>query len=128
MEQLSNAELIDILLKHDERRWQPEVFGIVEEILIERGSSSGKPLNYASGPEKALDETAGLGLITVAEYVSHLDAEADRLILEGEGVKAWIFIDDTPQPEGYPPCVQLKVCADDWNTAIDKLASMDEEY
>lgn len=128
LEQLSNEELISILLKHDENQWRPEAFDIVEAILIERGSSSGKDLKYSVGPESALDETEGLNLKTVAEYVSHLDAEYDRLILENEGVKAWIFEDDSPSDEGIPPSVQLKVCAEDWRAAMERLASEDEIF
>jgi len=126
MELLSNEELISILLEHDEKQWQPEVFEIVGTILSERGISSGKDLKYAVGPESAISETAGLDLITVAEYVSHLDAEADRLILEGEGLKAWIFQEDTPPAQGLPPSVQLKVCAEDWKAAMERLASEDD--
>ncbi|MBN1570361.1 MAG: hypothetical protein JXA73_21140 [Acidobacteria bacterium] len=121
MQQFSNEELISILLKHDENQWRPEVFDIVGAILSERGVSSGKDLKYAVGPGSAFEETEGLNLMTVAEYVSHLDAEADRLILEGEGVKAWIFEDDTPPAEGVPPTVQLKVFAEDWKAAMERL-------
>jgi len=120
-ELLNNKELIDILLEHDESQWRPEVFDIVEAILRERGVATGKDLKYAVGPESTFDETEGLNLKTVAEYVSHLDAEEDRLILEGEGIKCWIFEDDTPQPEGFPPSVQLRVCVEDWKRAMEKL-------
>ena len=128
MEQLSNEELISILLRRDENRSQPEVVEIAGAILSERGISSGKSLTYTVGAEKTSDETAGLNLITVASYVSHIDAEFDRLILEGEGVKAWIFVDDTPQPAGFPPSVQLKVVAEDWKAAMERLASEDEQF
>ncbi len=126
MERLSNQELISILLEHDENQWQPEVFEVVGTILSERGISSGQDLKYTVGPESAFSETAGLNLITVAEYVSHLDAEADRLILEGEGLKGWIFEEDTPPAEGFPPSVQLKVCAEDWRAAMERLESEDD--
>ena len=125
MERLNNKELISIILEHDENQWQPEVFDIVEAVLRERGLSAGKDLKYAEGPESVADETEGLNLMTVAEYVSHLDAEADRLILENEGVKAWIFASDTVPAEGTPPSVQLKVCAEDWRAAMARLASED---
>jgi hypothetical protein len=125
MEQLNNEELISILLNHDETQWRPEVFDIVEAILNERGVSMGKELKYAIGSESASEETEGLDLMTVAEYVSRLDAEADRLILESEGVKAWIFEADSAPAEGIPSSVQLKVCAEDWKAAMDRLASED---
>jgi hypothetical protein len=125
MEQLSNAELISILLKQDRNQWQPEVFEIVGEILSERGSSAGKNVKIVEVSKSALEETEGLNLKTVAEYVSHLDAEADRMILENEGVNAWIFEEDSPPVKGIPPAVQLKVCAEDWKTAMERLASED---
>jgi hypothetical protein len=125
MEQLSNKELISILLKHDEKQWQPEVFEIVGAILSERATSAGKDLKYTVGPESAYKETEGMALMTVANYVSHLDAEADRLILQGEGVMAWIFEEDGVPARGIPPSVKLKVCAEDWKAAMERLASED---
>ncbi len=121
-EQLKNEELISILLKHDENEWRPEVFDIIGAILSERGVSAGKGLKYAEGPKSTLEETEGLNLMTVAEYMSRLDAETDRLILENEGVQAWIFQEDTPPVQGTPTTVQLKVCAEDWRAAMERLA------
>ncbi len=125
MERLSNEELISIFLKHDEHQYRPEVFEIVEAILRERGVTAGKDLRYATGPKSALDETEGMNLKTVADYVSRLDAEEDRLILENEGVKAWIFEEENPPVEGMPSCVQLKVCAEDWRAAMERLGAED---
>ncbi len=121
MERLSNEDLISILLRRDGKEWQPEVIEIAGTILSERGLSRGKDLKYTVGSQSALDETEGLDLKTVAEYVSHLDAEADCLILEREGIKAWIFEDDNSPAEGLPPSVQLKVSAEDWMIAMEKL-------
>ncbi len=121
MQRMSNEELIAILLRRDGKEWQPEVIEIVGNILSERGLSAGKGLKYTVGSHSTLDETEGLNLKTVAEYVSHLDAEADRLILEREGIKAWIFENDSSPAEGIPPSVQLKVSAEDWMTAMEKL-------
>ena len=125
MERLSNEELISILLKRDEHEWQAEVIEIVGAILSERGLSAGKNIKCSAGSGSTLNETEGLNLKTVAEYVSHLDAEEDRLILEGEGVKAWIFEEDSPPAEGIPPSVQLKVCAEDWRAAMERLQCED---
>ena len=121
LEQLSNAELISILLKRDDKQWQPEVYEIVGSILSERGTSSGKGVKCTAGATSTLDETEGLNLKTVAEYVSHLDAEEDRMILENEGVQAWIFVEDGNPAEGIPPSVQLKVSAEDWEAAMARL-------
>lgn len=123
MEQLSNKELIAILLAHDENQWQPEVFDMVTEILAARGSAAGQSPQYAVGPESVFDETEGMNLKTVAEYMSHLDAEHDRLILENEGVKAWIFEDESAPDMGTSSSVQLKVCVEDWTDAMRRLGS-----
>jgi hypothetical protein len=125
MERLSNQELISILLRRDEKQWQPEVFEIVGAILSERGTSSGKSVKYTVGSTGAFEETEGMDLKTIADYVSHLDAEEDRLILENEGVKAWIFEEDGVPSEGIPPSVQLKVCAEDWKDAMARLNAED---
>ena len=128
MEQLSNSELISILLRRDNKEWQPEVIEIVGEILSERGTSSGKSVKYAADSKSTFKETEGLNLKTVAEYVSHLDAEEDRMILENEGVQAWIFVEDGIQDQGIPPSVQLKVSADDWQVAMTRLNAEDMDF
>jgi len=128
MEQLSNAELISVLLKRDEKQWEPEVYEIVGAILSERGTSSGKSVKYTVGSISALEETEGMNLKTVADYVSHLDAEEDRLILENEGVKAWIFEEDGVPAKGIPPSVQLRVCAEDWKSAMARLNAEDMSF
>jgi hypothetical protein len=125
MEQLSNAELISILLRRDDKQWQPEVMEIVGEILSKRGTSSGKGVKYSAGTKSTFEETEGLNLKTVAEYVSHLDAEEDRMILENEGVQAWIFVEEGIPAEGIPPSVQLKVNAEDWRAAMARLNAED---
>jgi|WetSurSiteA1Bulk_404760.scaffolds.fasta_scaffold79665_1 hypothetical protein len=125
LEQLSNAELISILLRRDKKQWQPEVFEIVGTILSERGASSGQGLNYTVGSTSTIEETEGLTLKTVAHYVSHLDAEEDRLILENEGVQAWIFEEEGTPAKGIPPSVQLKVSAEDWKAAMARLNAED---
>jgi hypothetical protein len=121
MERKENPELISILLEHDEAQWQPEVFEIVGAILAQRGIDSGKGLKVVSGAEDARDMTEGLNLVTVAEYFNYLEAETDRITLEGEGLKAWVFHEEDPLAEGIPPGVQLKVLAEDWKAAMEKL-------
>ncbi len=122
MEQKENQELISILLEHDEDQWQPEVFDIVGSILAERGVSSGGDLKVVR--ERDIHaETEGLNLITVSEYFNYLEAETDRITLEGEGIKAWVFHEGDPLAEGIPPGVQLKVNAEDWKAAMERLGA-----
>jgi hypothetical protein len=128
MEQLSNTELISILLRRDGKEWQPEVMEIVGEILSKRGTSSGKEVKIAAGRPSTLRETEGMDLKTVAEYVSHLDAEEDRMILENEGVQAWIFVEDGIPDKGIPPSVQLKVSTEDWQAAMIRLNTEDMDF
>ena len=128
MEQLSNAELISILLRRDGKERQPEVIEIVGDILSKRGASSGKEVKIAAGAPSTFKETEGMNLKTVAEYVSHLDAEEDRMILENEGVQAWIFVEEGVPAEGIPPSVQLKVSAEDWEVAMIRLNTEDMDF
>jgi hypothetical protein len=121
MELKENKELISILLEHDENEWQPEVFDIVGEILTKRGIEAEKDLKVVSGAEDVRDITEGLNLVTVAEYFNYLEAETERITLEGEGIKAWVFHEGDPLAEGIPPGVQLKVLAEDWKAAMERL-------
>jgi hypothetical protein len=108
---LKDEELVSILQKHDEERWQPEVFDIVSAILRERGISPGDGLKSAANDGASADEVE-MDLVTVSEYASYLDAETDRLALEAEGLNAWIFNEHDPF-EGSVPGAQLQVRADD---------------
>jgi hypothetical protein len=113
---LKDEELASILQKHDEAQWQPEVFDIVSSILRDRGISPGDGSAAASNKEDTADETEGMDLVTVSEYASYVDAETDRLALEAEGLKAWIFNEHDPF-EGSIPGAQLQVRAEDLSKA-----------
>jgi len=128
LEQRTNEELISILLGRDAEPWPPEAAGVAEAILIERGTAAGKGAEIAAGRKSTLDEVTGMDLVTVAEYVSRLDAEEDRLILENEGIHAWIFEEETPPAAPTPPSVLLRVDAADWRAAMERLASEDETF
>jgi hypothetical protein len=109
---LTDEELVAILQEHDEEQWRPEVFDIVASILRSRGVSA-KP--YAGPTENIQEDMDLLNLELVAAYVSDLDAETDRLTLERNGLKAWIFND------GDPGAWQLKVGRKDWAAALGML-------
>ncbi len=128
LEQRTNGELISILLGRDAEPWPPEAAGIAESILIERGTAAGKEAKIPAGRKSTLDEVTGMDLVTVAEYVSRLDAEEDRLILENEGIHAWIFDEEIPPTAGAPPSVLLRVYASDWRAANERLASEEENF
>ncbi len=121
LEPLNDNELVSILQEHDEEQWRPEVFDIVKSILKERGVSPDVDSGL-SADEEVLDETAGLDLVTLAEYPSYVDAETDKLALEAEGLKAWIFNEHDPF-EGAVPGAQLQVRAQDMNAAMAILQS-----
>ena len=122
LEPLNNEELISILRQHDEEEWRPEVFDIVESILRERGISPDEALETTADGQDPLDETAGLDLVTLAEYPSYVDAETDRLALEAKGLKAWVFNEHDPF-EGAVPGAQLQVRSEDLNAAMAILQS-----
>lgn len=112
---LSDEELVSIFREHDDEQWRPEVFDIVGSILRERGVS---PIENSGHEEDILEETAGLDLVTVANYLNHIDAETDRLALEAKGLKAWIFDEYAPRTG-----VQLQVRAEDLTAAMGILES-----
>jgi len=122
LEPLNDEELISILRNHDEEEWRPEVFDIVKSILRERGVSPDEDSGIAAAEQDALDETAGLDLVTLAEYPSYVDAETDRLALEAKGLKVWVFNEHDPF-EGAVPGAQLQVRAEDLNAAMAVLES-----
>jgi hypothetical protein len=109
---LKDEELVSILQKHDDSQWLPGVFDIVRSILRDRGVAAEDELTAAANAENAADETEGLDLVTVSEYASYVDAETDRLALEAEGLKAWIFNEHDPF-EGSVPSAQLQVRAEE---------------
>lgn len=120
MELLKDEELVSILQEHDAEQWRPEVFDIVSAILRERGVSPGADSEHE---EDISDETAGLDLVTAADYFNYIDAETDRLALEAKGLKAWICNECNPLTEGVPPGVLLQVRAEDLNAAMAILQS-----
>ncbi|HYK87338.1 MAG TPA: hypothetical protein VE398_01115 [Acidobacteriota bacterium] len=118
---LTDEELTSILREHDEEQWRPEVFDVVSSILRERCVSP------VEAPEPAevdiLEETAGLDLVTVGDYPSYVDAETDRLALESNGLRTWIFDQYAPHMTGFRPGVRLQVLAQDLITAKGILES-----
>jgi DNA-directed RNA polymerase subunit M/transcription elongation factor TFIIS len=90
----------------------------VSSILRERGVSPDKDTGYE---EDILDGTAGLDLVTVANYFSNIDAETDRQALEAKGLKAWIFNEDAASMEGFRPGVRLQVRSEDFAAAMEIL-------
>jgi hypothetical protein len=119
---LKDEELVSILQEHDDSQWQQGVFDIVSSILRERGVSTEDEMTADADAGNAANETEGLDLVTVSEYASYVDAETDRLALEAEGLKAWIFNEHDPF-EGSVPGAQLQVRAEDLNKAKSILES-----
>ncbi len=68
--------------------------------------------------EEISEPLAEMHLDTVASYFSLTDAEADLELLEGKGIRAWIFNEDAPQMEGPTDSVRLKVLPEDLKAAM----------
>ena len=117
LELLKDEALISILREHNEEQWRPEVFDIVAGILRARGISPGEGPEEPANEEDALDETAGLDLVTVAGYVNYIDAETDRLALEAKGLQAWITNESVQLWGPIVPGAQLQVRAEDLEAA-----------
>jgi hypothetical protein len=109
---LPDEELVSILKKHDEEEWRPEVFDIVKNILRERGISP--DLSF----DEDVAETAPLDLVTVGQYTNYMDAEADRVALEAQGVDGWILNKYAPSTT----VIQLQVRSGDEYRAMGILA------
>ena len=119
LELLGDEELVSILQEHDEGQWRPEVFDIVASILKERGVTPGADLEQ--GKDDFAEED--VDLVTVANYFKYIDAETDRLALEAQGLKAWIFNEYGPPMQGFGPAVQLRVRTEDLAAAMRVLES-----
>jgi hypothetical protein len=89
MDLLSDEELLSIVREHDEEQWRPEVFDIVRTILNQRGRSPDEDAAEVSGFDEA-EEPPELDLVTVANYQTCMDAEADRQALVSKGMEAWV--------------------------------------
>jgi hypothetical protein len=91
---LSDPELIDILAWRDEGQWEPEVFGIAEEVLRGRGTAVEEAVaaaRAAGGP--APDPESPATLVTVARYFTPVEAQLCRAHLEQAGLSP-IIVDE----------------------------------
>ena len=115
---LKDEELHLILREHDDEQWRPEVFDIVASILSERGVSPAAGLEHSGHERDMEDAIPEAYLATVAGYFNQSDAEEDLLVLENEGLRAWIFNEVTSPGEGPADNVQLKVLKEDLKSAM----------
>ncbi len=94
LDRFSDEKLADILRERDAEAWRPEVFDIVASILESRGVSTRELMaseSEGSGPEDFELLTSSIpGLVTVAQYLDPLEAQADLITLEQAGLKAWV--------------------------------------
>jgi hypothetical protein len=129
---LPDEELLEILQERDYEQWRPEVFDLVGSILHARGISPEKQsAEEETAPEEGrLDESEAeaLGLVTVANYPNHLDAEADRSALEAEGLQVWLLNQESQSAQDLGErSVQLKVRRQDWRAAMVLLKLIPEQ-
>lgn len=125
---LKDEELLTILREHDQEQWRPEVFDIVASILNERGVSPAAGPEHSDHEEETEEGIPEAYLAPVAGYFNQSDAEEDLLILENEGVRAWIFNEVTRSGEGPADIVRLKVLKEDLKTAMEILSSEKEDF
>jgi Putative prokaryotic signal transducing protein len=86
LEGLPTEELVEILRRHDEEEWQPEVFGIVEAVLRSRGVDPAQAA--AAATDEAEEEEAG-GLVSLESFTDPLEAQMCKMALESGGIPAW---------------------------------------
>jgi hypothetical protein len=94
LQSLPDQELVDILAWRDETQWEPEVFGIAEEVLRGRGVAVEEAVaaaRAAAGP--APDPESPATLVTVARYFTPVEAQLCRAHLEQAGLSP-ILVDE----------------------------------
>lgn len=71
----------------------------------------------------------GTGLVTVAEYTNGPEAHISKMLLETNGVRAMVVGDglEVIAPYTGPMSVQVQVCAEDAERAIEILESATAE-
>jgi hypothetical protein len=119
-DRLADDELVSILQEWDEEQWRPEVFDIVASILDVRGVSW---CEIDEPDAEGEDMTEAMNLVTVAEYISPLEANADRLALEAGGLKAWVSGGIDGSIEGRDFSARLQVRPGDLSAAMEILGS-----
>jgi hypothetical protein len=78
----TNEELVELLRRRDLEEWRPEVFGIAEQILQDRGLEASV---VSPGPEALEDTGAVDGLVPLVSFASVVESEACRSALTAAG-------------------------------------------
>jgi len=101
---MSSEELVRILEERNPEEWRPEVFPIVESILVERGVSlpvALPPPAPDAGPEPSPESVATLS--------GALEANLCRMALAEAGIEAWL---STENLAGVAPHLGLAIGVD----------------
>jgi hypothetical protein len=121
--EMSTEELSDILRRRDPEQWRPEVFGIVEALLRERGVDVA---GLGPAEEPPVPEYAALDV--AASFNDSMKAALARMALKESGIDAWLstehFVGVMPYM-GLSVGIDLLVHKEDAPAAREVLASLD---
>lgn len=118
LDALPTAELVAILQKRDQGEWRPEVFPIVEAMLVERN------VDPASIEREPLPESDFSSLETVATFSTAIDANLARMALTQAGIESTLtgeHLAGVHAPLGMAIGVGLLVASEDATAAREVL-------
>ena len=123
LDERTTEDLISILRNRDENEGRPEVFPIVESLLIGRGVGSVPPGPTRSDPVSVVEDQA---LVTVAQYFSPAGAHILRSALDSAGIEAWVADESTGSTYGVAVGTRVRVREEDADAANDLLQALEE--
>jgi len=110
LDERPTSQLISILRNRNEDEWKPEVFPIVESLLVERGIGPVSSGSTQSDP------------VTVIEDQAHILRSA----LDSAGIKAWVTDESTGSTYGVAVGTRVRVRQEDEDAAHDLLQALEE--
>ncbi len=113
LEARPTEELASILRDRDEEEWRPEVFDIVASILAARGLSPTEVVAPGSKREEAEEVLEGQQLVTIGRSLSPVEVQAQRMVLEAAGLRAWVCDETVGAWYGVAVGSRLQVRAED---------------
>lgn len=127
LERRPTDELVEIFVAHDEDEWRPEVFPLVEAILVARGVDlAAATASPAEDESEEKDESGDLEV--VATFHDALRASLCRSALGAAGIEAWL---STENVAGIAPHlgialgIQVQVRPEDLEAAAEVLRSVE---
>ena len=125
LESQPTGELVEILRNQDTEEWRPEVFPLVEAILLARGVDVAA---WKEAGPPARDGVEFAPIESVATFSTTLEASLCRMALVESGIKAWLSTEHlvgVVPPLGAALGVDVLVRREDAGAAREVLADID---